>query len=147
MGMIDISGAKSKVSIIAVPTFPQGFTIEEFATDSDPVVIDDIEVNNTEVGVNGDVVCYKRATLLNVELSVIPTTESDRNLTILLNSNRLAKNKVATNDDITMIITYADGRIVTFSGGVIISGTVANTISSDSKIRTKTYRFTFSNVI
>lgn len=145
--MIDISGAKSKVTIIAIPTFPQGFTIEEYATDSDPVVIDDIEVTNTEVGVNGDVVSYKRATMINVELAVIPTTESDKNLEILLNANRLAKNKVATNDDITMIITYADGSTKTFSGGVILSGAVANTVSSDAKIRTKTYRFTFSNVI
>lgn len=145
--MIDISGAKSKVQIIAIPTFPQGFNVEELATDTDPIVVDDIEVNNTEVGVNGDVVCYKRATMINLELSVIPRTESDKNLTILLNSNRLAKNKVATNDDITLVITYANGKIVTFSGGVIISGTVADTVSSDAKIRTKTYRFTFSNVI
>lgn len=145
--MIDISGAKSKITIIAIPTFPQGFTIEELATDSDPIVVDDIEVNNTEVGVNGDVVNWKRAGLINVELSIIPKTESDRNLQILLNANRLAKNKVATSDDITMVIVEPDGTIKTYSGGVIVSGSLGNSVSSDAKIRTRTYRFTFSNVI
>lgn len=145
--MINIGGAGSRVTIIAVPTFPQGFTVSELASDTDPIVIDDVEVNNTEVGVNGDVASWKRATTINLELSVIPKTESDTNLKILLNANRLAKNKVAINDDITLILTEADGTITTFSGGVIVSGPVADTIGSDSKIRTKTYRFTFSNVI
>ena len=145
--MINVGGANSKVTIISVPTFPQGFTVTELATDTDPLVIDDIEINNTEVGVNGDVVSWKKAGLINVELSVIPNTESDKNLKIILNSNRLAKNKVALDDDITMIVTESDGTITTFSGGKLISGPLSNSIGADAKIRTKTYRFTFSNVI
>lgn len=145
--MINIGGAGSKVTIISVPTFPQGFTVTEFATDTDPLVVDDIEINNTEVGVNGDVVSWKKAGLLNLELSVIPNSESDKNLKILLNSNRLAKNKVALDDDITMIIVEADGTTTTYTGGKMLSGTPSNSISSDAKLRTKTYRFTFSNVI
>lgn len=143
----DISGLNSKVTIIAVPTFPQGFTVTEFASDSDPVVIDDIEVTNTEVGVNGDVVSWHKATTIPVELSVIPNCESDKNLQILVDSNRSAKNKVSLNDDITMIISYADGTIKTFTGGVIIGGSVASSITTDGKIRTKTYRFSFANKI
>lgn len=145
--MINIGGAGSKVTIISVPTFPQGFTVTELATDTDPLVVDDIEINNTEVGVNGDVVSWKKAGLLNLELSVIPNSESDKNLKILLNSNRLAKNKVALDDDITMIIVEADGTTTTYTGGKMLSGTPSNSISSDAKLRTKTYRFTFSNVI
>ena len=143
----DISGLGSKVTIISVPTFPQGFTITEFATDSDPVVIDDIEVANTEVGVNGDVVSWHKATTIPVELSVIPNCESDKNLQILVNANRSAKNRVSTNDDITMTVSYVDGTIKTLTGGVILGGNVASSIVSDGKIRTKTYRFVFSNII
>lgn len=145
--MINIGGAGSKVTIISVPTFPQGFTVTEFATDTDPLVVDDVEINNTEVGVNGDVVNWKKAGLINIELSIIPNCESDKNLRIILNSNRLAKNKVAIDDDITMIVSEADGTIITYSGGKLISGPSSNSISSDAKLRTKTYRFTFSNVI
>ena len=145
--MQDIGGLGSKVTIIAVPTFPQGFTITEFASDSDPIVIDDVEVTNTEVGVNGDVVSWHKATTIPVEISVIPNSESDRNLQILVNSNRGAKNKVSLNDDITMSIAYADGTIETYTGGKIVSGRIGKTISSDGKMRTGTYRFVFSNKI
>lgn len=145
--MQDIGGLGSKVTIIAVPTFPQGFTITEFASDSDPIVIDDVEVTNTEVGVNGDVVSWHRATTIPVEISVIPNSESDRNLQILVNANRGAKNKVSLNDDITMSIACADGTIETYTGGKIVSGRIGKTISSDGKMRTGTYRFVFSNKI
>ena len=145
--MQDIGGLGSKVTIIAVPTFPQGFTITEFASDSDPIVVDDVEVTNTEVGVNGDVVSWHRATTIPVEISVIPNSESDRNLQILVNSNRGAKNKVSLNDDITMSIAHADGTIETYTGGKIASGKIGKSISSDGKMRTGTYRFVFSNKI
>lgn len=145
--MADIGGLGSKVTIVSVPTFPQGFTITEFASDSDPIVIDDVEVTNTEVGVNGDVVSWHRATTIPVELSVIPNSESDKNLQILVNSNRGAKNKVSLDDDITMSIAYADGTIETYTGGKIVSGKIGKSISSDGKMRTGTYRFVFANKI
>lgn len=145
--MQDIGGLGSKVTIIAVPTFPQGFTITEFASDSDPIVVDDVEVTNTEVGVNGDVVSWHRATTIPVEISVIPNSESDRNLQILVNANRGAKNKVSLNDDITMSVASADGTIETYTGGKIVSGKIGKSIGSDGKMRTGTYRFVFSNKI
>lgn len=143
----DIGGVGSKVSIIAVPTFPQGFTITEFASDADPVVIEDIEVANTELGVNGDMVSWHRAVTIPVELNVIPNSEADKNLQILVATNRVAKNKVAISDDITMIVSYADGSIKTLTGGVIIAGNVASSITTEGKIRTKNYRFQFANII
>lgn len=145
--MADIGGLGSKVTIVSVPTFPQGFTITEFASDSDPVVIDDVEVTNTEVGVNGDVVSWHRATTIPIELSVIPNSESDKNLQILVNTNRGAKNKVSLDDDITMTIAYADGTMETYTGGKIVSGKIGKSISSDGKLRTGQYRFVFANKI
>lgn len=145
--MQDIGGLGSKVTIVAVPTFPQGFTITEFASDTDPVVIDDVEVTNTEVGVNGDVVSWHRATTIPVGIAVIPNSESDKNLQILVNANRGAKNKVSLNDDITMTIAYADGTLETYTGGKIVSGKIGKSISSDGKMRTGQYNFVFSNKI
>lgn len=144
---IDISGSKSKITIISVPTFPQGLVIEEFATDTDPLVFDEMQIAETEVGVNGDVATYQKPALINVTLSVIPNSESDKNLQILFNSNRSAKNKVSTKDDITMVVAYTDGKIVTLSGGTIMTGVPANSITQDSKLATKSYRFNFANII
>ena len=143
----DIGALGSSVTIIAVPTFPQGIVVKDFATDTDPLVVDDVEVTNTEVGVNGDVVSWHRATTIPVTLSVIPNGESDRNLQILVNANRGAKNKVATNDDITMIVASPDGTMETYTGGVIVSGKIGKSIGSDGKVRTGTYSFVFANKI
>ena len=143
----DIGALGSSVTIIAVPTFPQGIVIRDFASDTDPLVVDDVEVTNTEVGVNGDVVSWHRATTIPVTLSVIPNGESDKNLQILVNANRGAKNKVATNDDITMIVASPDGTMETYTGGVITSGKIGKSIGSDGKVRTGTYSFVFANKI
>lgn len=143
----DIGALGSSITVIAVPTFPQGLVIRDFATDVDPWVVEDVEVTNTEVGVNGDVVSWHRATTIPAELSVIPNGESDRNLQILVNANRGAKNKVATNDDITVIVTSPDGTMETYTGGVITSGKIGKTFGSDGKVRTGQYRFVFANKI
>lgn len=143
----DIGALGSSITIIAVPTFPQGIVVKDFASDTDPWVVEDVEVTNTEVGVNGDVVSWHKATTIPAVLSVIPNGESDKNLQILVNANRGAKNKVATNDDITVIVTSPDGTMETYTGGVISAGKIGKSISNDGKIRTGTYSFTFANKI
>lgn len=143
---MDISVAGSKVTIIAVPTFPAGFTITEWATDADPLTIEDLEVSNSEVGVNGDFVSWHRAGIKNLEINIIPNSESDKNLMILTKANMVEKNKFATNDDITMVIVYPDGSKTTFSGGVITAGKIANSMTNDGKIRSGNYKFSFAKV-
>lgn len=147
MSTKDIGALGSSVTIIAVPTFPQGIVVRDFASDTDPWVVDDVEVTNTEVGVNGDVVSWHKATTLSAQLSVIPNGESDKNLQILVNANRGAKNKVATNDDITVIVASPDGTLETYTGGVITAGKIGKSFGSDGKIRTGTYSFVFANKI
>ena len=144
---MDISVAGSKVSIIANPTFPQGFTITEWATDADPLTIEDVQVANSEIGVNGDVISWHRAVMVNVDMNVIPNSESDKNLMILTAANKVEKNKVSLHDNITMVIAYSDGTIKTFSEGTIVSGSVANSMVNDGKIRSKNYKFTFGKVV
>lgn len=144
---MDISVAGSKVTIIAVPTFPQGFTIEEWATDADPLTIEDVQIAQSEVGVNGDVVSWHRAVMVNIDINVIPNSEADKNLMILTATNKIEKNKVSLHDNITMVIAYPDGTIKTFSEGTIVSGSVANSMTNDGKIRSKNYKFTFGKVI
>lgn len=144
---MDISVAGSEVSIISNPTFPAGFTITEWATDADPLTIEDVQVAQSEIGVNGDVISWHRAAMVNVDMNVIPNSESDKNLMILTATNKVEKNKVSLHDNITMVIAYADGTIKTFSEGTIVSGSVANSMVNDGKIRSKNYKFTFGKVV
>lgn len=144
---MDISVAGSKVMIISNPTFPQGFTITEWATDADPLTIEDIQVAQSEVGVNGDVVTWHRAVMTNVDMNLIPGCESDKNMKILLSTNKTEKNKVVIHDNITMIIVAPDGTITTFTEGTIVSGPVGDSFTNDGKKRSKNYKLTFGKVI
>ena len=144
---INVSGLGLTVTIQSVPTFPQGFSIDQWPDDADPLTIGDVQVTDTAMGVNGDMITWNKANPIPVELAVIPNTEADKNLGILLKMNRSAKNKVSVQDSITMVITYTDGSTNTLTGGVITQGQPANSISSDSRTKTKTYSFSFANII
>lgn len=145
--MSDISGAGLKITIIASATFPQGFTVTEFASDTDPFIVEDVQVTQSEVGVNGDMVSWHRATIIPAEINVIPKTESDKNLKILVNANREAKNKMRVHDDIRIIASYPDGTVTTLKGGVVSEGSIAESVTNDGKIRSKNYKFQFPSVI
>ena len=109
---INVSGLGLTVTIQSVPTFPQGFSIDQWPDDADPLTVGDVQVTDTAMGVNGDMITWNKANPIPVELSVIPNTEADKNLGILLKMNRSAKNKVSVQDSITMVITYTDGHRV-----------------------------------
>lgn len=145
--MEDISAIGVKVNILAVPTFPQGFEVTEMADDADPLDFPEITIAEYGMGVNGDLVVWSRAVPLEVTLNVIPNTEADRNLQILLDMNRVAKCKVSAQDLITLISSYPDGSRKILSNGKIISGTVANSVASNGRIKTRQYRFVFENKI
>lgn len=142
-----IGGLGLKVTIIASPVFPQGFTIDKWSDDADPLNIGDLELTQTAMGVNGDLISWNKAVPIPVELNVIPNSDDDKNLKILFNSNRAARNKVSTQDDITMIISYPDGTTNTLTGGVIKTGQVAKSVTSESRLKTATFSFEFENLI
>lgn len=142
-----IGGLGLKVTIIASPVFPQGFTVDKWADDSDPLIIGDLEITQTAMGVNGDLISWNKAVPIPVELSVIPNSEDDQNLKILINSNRAARNKVSTQDDITMIVSYPNGKIQTLTGGVVKQGAPAQSVTSESRLKTATFSFEFENIV
>lgn len=143
----NISGLGLRVQIISSPIFPQGFTIKEFPSDTDPLVIGNVKITNTEMGINGDLISWNSPAPIPVELSVIPNGEDDQNLKILYNANRPAKNKVSTQDDVTMIVAFPNGKITTLTGGVITDGVASNGITSDGKVKTPTFSFEFENIV
>jgi len=144
---INVSGLGLQVTILSIPTFPQGFTINQWPDDSDPLTVGDVQVTDTAMGVNGDMIVWNKANVIPVELSVVPNTEADKNLSILLKANRAVKNKVSVSDSVTMVITYRDGTTNTLAGGVITQGQPANSVTGDSRLKTKTYSFNFANII
>ena len=145
--MQDVSATGVKVTVIAVPTFPQGFEISEFADDADPLDFPPAQIADYGMGVNGDLVTWTRPVPLEVTLNVIPNTDADKNLSILYDMNRAAKGKVSAQDLVTLVVSYPDGSRKILSNGKLVSGVPANSVASAGRIKTKEYRFVFENKI
>lgn len=145
--MNNVSATGIKAFLIASHTFPAGFWISEFADDRDAVSVENTQVNETAMGPNGDMVVWGTPTPIAVQLGVINGSESDENLRILFNANRVAKNKASVKDIITLTIQYPDGRKIICNNGVLVSGPALPTAVSSSRINGNEYGFRFENVI
>lgn len=145
--MQDVSATGVKITVITVPTYPQGFEVSEFADNADPLDFPPTQIADYGMGVNGDLVTWTKPVPLEITLNVIPNTSADKNLGILYDMNRAAKGKISAQDLVTLVASYPDGTRKIFSNGKLISGVPANGVSSDGRIKTKEYKFVFENKI
>lgn len=144
--MQDVSGFGLRIRLTASVTFPAGITLTQFADDADPFDLPSVQVADKAMGLNGDMVVWSRANPIVTTLNVIPNTEDDRNLAILLNANRVSRGKNSARDVITMVGVYPDGRTVTLSNGKITDGVPGNGVASSGRLKTKPYAFAFEGL-
>jgi hypothetical protein len=144
--MQDVSVFGLRVQINSSETFPFGFLVSQFADDADPFDSPAIQIRDKAMGINGDLVTWAKATPITLSISIIANTEDDENLSCLFEANRTGRNKFGARDEITMSVGYPDGRIITYTGGVITDGVAGLSASSDGRLKSKTYTFAFENV-
>lgn len=145
--MINISAFGSIAQFTASRTFPNGFTVTEFADDADPIDSPPFTAADTGVGLNGDMVVWNRANILEVVVNVIPNTEGERNLAVLLDANRTGKDKSGARDVVGLVVAMPDGSKITCTNGTPIDGVLINAVASVGRLKTKPYRFRFEKVI
>ncbi len=141
----NVSGFGLVVTLIADKTFPVGLPITQFADDADPLDMSSIDIADTGMGLNGDLVVWQKAAKLPMVLNVIPNTTDDINLQILADANRVARGKNSAKDSISATILYPDGTTVVLSGGVMVNAQFGRGVSSQMRIKTKTYAFVFQS--
>lgn len=141
----DVSGTGTVIIIRASTTFPNGLTISQFADDSDPLDIAALEIADTAMGLNGDLLKWSKANPISMTLNVIPAGEDDVNLQILGDANRVGAGKVSAKDDITATIVYPDGSIQVVNKGILKNYMPGNSISSSMRLKTKSYVFAFES--
>lgn len=144
--MINISAFGLKARITASVTFPNGFGINAFADDADPLDNPDFTAADTNVALNGDLIVWSRASGIETSINVIPTSEDDVNLNILLDANRVGKGKTSARDVVGMVVSYPSGLAVSYSKGTIISGSLNPSIANTGRIKTRRYSFRFESV-
>ena len=141
----DISGFGVEARIIASITFPNGFEVTEFADDADPISIDSQQVADTAMTLNGDLLSWSTANPIPATVNVIPSSEDDLNLAVLLEANRIGQGKSSARDVITLVITTPDGRALTLTNGKITDGPIFNSVASSGRLNSKAYAFRFEN--
>lgn len=145
--MQNISGFGISINLLASKTYPLGITITEFADDNDPLDVPSLQIGDSAMGLNGDLIAWSKANPIKVNLSVIPSSQNDRNLSILLDANRVGKGKIGSRDIITMNIIYPAQNFVQLINGIITDGMPFSPVASSGRQKSKTYSFTFENKI
>lgn len=144
--MQDVSGFGLQIRLIASSTFPAGIALTAFADDADPLDMPDMTVAETGMGLNGDLLTWSKAAPAVVTLNLIPGSEDDVNLGVLLEANRVGRGKRSARDVITLTAIYPDGRTKTLSPGVITVGRAADSVASAGRKKSKPYTFAFENL-
>lgn len=143
--MLDISGFGLIVNLIGSITLPVGATITQFADDADPMDIASVKFADTALGLNGDLLAWRKAVTLPMVLNVIPGSIDDITLGILADANRAAQGKSVAGDIITATIIYPDGSIAQYQGGIITDAVFGKAVASSGRLKTKPYGFSFQN--
>lgn len=144
--MQNVSAKGLTVILNAFPSFPV-LTLTQWADDGDPLDLPELEIASNAMGVNGDLIVWSQPKPIEVKISVIPDSADDRNLAILFNNNRTAKNKFSTNDRITMTFFYPElSRPKILRNGFVKAYTPATGAASSGRKKTKTYSFVFENL-
>lgn len=139
--MNDVSATGLSLTITASKTFPNGFTVTQFADDADPFDIPALEIANAAMNVNGDLVTFSTPKPIPVTINVIPGSEDDNNLAILFEANRAAKGKTVARDEVSILASYPDGSTAGLSGAVMTSGMPGKSVASAGRQKSKAYVF------
>lgn len=143
----DISGFGLQAVLLADGTFPAGFTITQFADDSDPADMPSVTIADKAMGLNGDLLKWAKGIPLPVTISVIPGSDDDVNLQILADANRVAQGKTSARDNLTLTFIYPNGSTIIFTNGILTDAPLGNSVSSSGRMKSKTYGFFFQNKV
>jgi hypothetical protein len=143
--MIDISTAGSGITIFSLTSFPMGFLLSSFADDVDSLSIEETEVSGFEKLYDGTIFAYDKTSPVLLTVGIIPNTEDDINLKILLQKRKSNPTFLALPDTITMVISYPDGGRNVLSGGVMVKGSIADSMASAGRKKSNSYSFAFGS--
>lgn len=142
--MIDVSAFGTSVIVVALNSFPLGFSLSEFADDvPDPLSVEATETTGYEMLYDGKIFFYDKASPIKVNVSVISGTRDDINLKVLLQARKGGVSLLPLPDITSIVITYPDGGRVVFSAGSMVSGPFADSLAAIGRRKSNTYTFIF----
>lgn len=145
--MQNISGFGLIVNVLASNTFPVGLILTEWADDSDPFDLPSLQIADTAMGLNGDLIGWSKPNPIKLTLNVIPQSFSDLNLAVLLEANRVGRGKTGARDIITLTAIYPNGSPIILTNGMITDGIPGSPVASAGRLKSKSYQFAFENKV
>ncbi len=143
--MIDVSGFGTGIIVVALQSFPMGFKLSQFADDIDAIDAREVEPTGYEMLFDGDLFAFDKAAPIEVTIGVIPGSDDDINLKILLQSKHGAKSFLPLPDVTSMVITYPDGGRIILSNGTILKGALVDSINPQARRKGNKYTFVFGS--
>ncbi len=143
--MADLSTTGLALRVVASNTFPNGFTVTAFSSDSDPWDSPSLDISSTEMDLNGNLNAWQTPVPLTRTIGMTPGTEDERNMRALFEANRVGKDKRSARDRITIVATWPDGSTETLSNGVIVSGPSGKSTTQAARMKSVSYGFAFES--
>lgn len=131
--------------IFSTNSFPMGFKLSSFADDEDSLKIEQCEVSGFEKLYDGTIFGFDKTSPILLSMAIIPNTDDDINLKILLQKRKSNSTYIPLLDGVTMVISYPDGGRNVFSGGVMLGGSIADSMLSGGRKKSNTYNFVFGS--
>jgi hypothetical protein len=144
--MQNISGFGLVAHIVASNTFPSGFDVTGFADDADPLDSPDLDLADSSMNINGDMLVWSKPQGIEVSLNVIAESPDDINLAAVFEANRVGKGKSSARDIISATMNYPTGLLASLSPGIMVVGTALPSVSSAGRFKSRMYKFRFQNV-
>lgn len=140
-----IDGYGLGVTILAVQSFPMGFSVSKFADDVLPLEIEETEAVGFDMLYDGSLFAFDKAAPVKVAIAVIPGSTDDINLKILLAARKASSSIIKLPDVTSMVITYGDGGRVLLSNGTILRGPLGDTVTTGGRKKGNQYTFVFGS--
>ena len=143
--MNDVSATGLALVVQASKTFPSGIFITQFADDADPLDLPAVDIAQTGMDINGNLVSWSTPTPQTVTINVLAGSEEDQNLAILLDANTAKRGRRAAGDNITMVASYGNGSTTTARNGRITNGSRGSSVAGAGRLKSKQYIFVFQD--
>ena len=143
--MTDLSTTGMALRVLASNTFPQGFTVTEFASDSDPWDAPNLDIATVEMDLNGNLNSFSTPVPLTRTIGMTPGSEDEANMRALYEANRVGKDKRSARDVITIVATWPDGSTETLGNGKMTSGPSGKSTTQAARMKSVTYGFAFES--
>ena len=143
--MTDVSALGFSIIVKDSKIFPQGFTITQTADGADPFDFPDVTFGAATMDANGNMVYASAPAPVLFNINLLPTTEEDNNMSVLMEAHRPARGRRSTGGDMTITVMYPDGTSTTAVGAKMLGGSPARSITQPSRYKNKVYNFACSD--